>query len=155
MPYKDPKDPRKLQVVYAWAKANPEKVRLSKQKYALKNKEVVKERIRVWRENNKEKMQRARELWSKRNPHAHAARTRKRQAAMICRTPNWLTQDDIWLINEAYHLAALRTNFFQFQWDVDHVIPLQGKKVSGLHVPLNLQVIPAKHNYQKGNCYEL
>lgn len=155
MPYADPKDPRKLQCVYAWAANNPEKVKAAKAKYALKNKEAIKERIRLWREKNKEKMKLARELWSKRNPHAHAARTRKRQAAMMCRTPKWLTKDDIWLIGEAYHLAALRKKIFGFQWDVDHVIPLQGKKVSGLHVPLNLQVIPAQNNYQKGNCYEL
>jgi hypothetical protein len=155
MPYKDPNDPRRLQSVYAWGKANPEKVKAAKKKYALKNKEAVKERIRVWREQNKEKMALARKLWAERNPYSHAARTRKRQAAQIQRTPKWLTRDDIWLMEEAYALAALRTKMFAFQWDVDHIIPMQGKIVSGLHVPLNLQVIPAKHNYQKGNSYEL
>jgi hypothetical protein len=155
MPYKDPNDPRKLQGVYAWGKANPEKVKAAKRKYALKNADAVKERIRIWREKNKEKMELARKSWAERNPHNHLARTRKRQAAKIQRTPKWLTKDDFWLIEEAYSLAALRTKMFGFQWDVDHIVPLQGKKVSGLHVPDNIQVIPAKQNYQKGNSYEL
>ena len=67
------------------------------------------------------------------------------------RMPGWLSKDDKWLIKEAYELAALRSKMFGFSWHVDHVIPLQGKKVSGLHVPGNLQVIPAVENLRKKN----
>jgi hypothetical protein len=44
---------------------------------------------------------------------------------------------------------------FGFQWEVDHIIPLQGKFVSGLHVPTNLQVVPSIINRQKHNRYEV
>jgi hypothetical protein len=67
------------------------------------------------------------------------------------RTPIWLTEDDKWMMKEAYELAALRTKMFGFSWHVDHIVPLQGKAVSGLHVPTNLQVIPWLDNIRKKN----
>jgi len=150
MPYRDPEDPRKLQRVNAWSAANPEKVKAAKKKYAEKNKEACKARIAAWRENNKEKMAQLRKAWREANKHKSQAYVRKYQAAKRQRVPNWLTPDDNWMMEEAYELAIRRTKMFGFQWDVDHIIPLRGKTVSGLHTPLNLQVIPAVVNSSKG-----
>lgn len=77
----------------------------------------------------------------------------KRRAAKLQRTPAWLTPTDLWMIEEAYELAALRTKITGFSWHVDHKLPLQGKLVSGLHTPYNLQVIPGKDNVAKANKY--
>ena len=71
------------------------------------------------------------------------------------RTPSWVDNEVLFLIREIYDLAAIRTVQTGFAWHVDHVIPLQGKLVSGLHVPENLQVIPAVVNIQKKNKYEV
>ena len=78
----------------------------------------------------------------------------KRRTAKIKRTPAWLTADELWLIEQAYDLATLRTKMFGFSWHVDHVLPLQGRFVSGLHVPENLQVIPGVLNVAKANKYK-
>jgi hypothetical protein len=75
----------------------------------------------------------------------------KRHTAKLQRVPAWLTADDHWMIEQAYELAVLRTSMFGVPWHVDHVLPLQGKTVSGLHVPTNLQVILGVENARKGN----
>jgi hypothetical protein len=89
------------------------------------------------------------------NPGKVNADTAKRRIAKMHRTPAWLTVDDLWVIEQAYELAALRTKLFGFSWHVDHILPLQGKKVSGLHVPNNLQVIPWVDNVRKANRFEV
>jgi hypothetical protein len=110
--------------IIAWSAKNPEKVKL----YASKTKT-----------NNKGKV------------NAH---TVKRRLAKINRTPKWLTADDHWMIEQVYELAALRTKMFGFAWHVDHILPLQGELVSGLHTPYNLQVIPGADNVRKSNKFE-
>jgi len=82
-----------------------------------------------------------------------AAITAKYRASKKRRTPIWLSKDDLWLMEQFYELAALRTKATGFKWQVDHVIPIQGKLASGLHVPDNLQVLPAKLNQRKSNRY--
>ena len=84
-----------------------------------------------------------------------AAKTNLYRISKDCRTPMWLTQDDRWMIEQAYELAALRTKMFGFQWHVDHVVPLHGELVSGLHVPHNLRVIPAWDNRSKSNKFAI
>jgi hypothetical protein len=92
-------------------------------------------------------------VWAKENPHKVCAMASKRRASIKKRTPTWLTADDLWMIEEAYDLAQKRTKLFGFLWHVDHIVPLHGKKVSGLHVPNNLQVIPALYNQRKSSNF--
>lgn len=124
--------------------------------YALnphKEKAIARIRSVEWRLKNPqhEGMKAAKSRYKTENPGKVRADTVKRRTAKMHRTPAWLTSDDLWLIEQAYELAALRTKMFGFSWHVDHVIPLQGKAVSGLHVPTNLQVIPWLDNVKKAN----
>jgi hypothetical protein len=119
-----------------WALNNPNKVSIKNIKYKKKNKEKITEYNKLWWSSNKDK---------------RASYQAKRKASQLQRTPKWLTKDDLWIIEEAYSLAQLRTNLFGIDWHVDHIIPLQGKLVSGLHVPSNIQVIPATENVKKSN----
>ena len=110
-----------------------------------------------WRENNigNVKIKESKRLYKIKNPDMQVFYCAKRRAALMCRIPQWLTSEDLWLIKEAYSLAKLRTKMFGFEWHVDHVIPLQGKMVSGLHVPTNLQIIPWKENISKANKFNI
>ena len=65
--------------------------------------------------------------------------------------PKWLTKDHYKLIEMKYQLARYLTEVTGIKWEVDHIIPLQGKNVFGLHVPWNLRVITESENSRKSN----
>ena len=85
------------------------------------------------------------------NPAKHLARTRKRQASKLQRTPVWLTAEDHRLMTDYYQMAKELEAIFPWKQHVDHIVPLQGKLVSGLHTPLNLQILSEAANLQKSN----
>jgi len=139
----------------AYRAANAERISKSKQQWALANADYKAERDRLYAQTNPERRALARSKWSAANPGEDKASKAKNHAARIKRIPTWLDEDAEWMIAQAYELAALRTKLFGFSWHVDHIIPLNGKKVSGLHVPTNLQVIPWRDNLRKGNRMEV
>ena len=137
-----------------WYLRNKEKAIERAKKWAQENPERRYEIHRKNREKDRENHNRRNRDWNSRNQHIKTALEGKRRAAKLLRTPKWLTQDDLFILEEAYHLAKLRSQTTGIQYHVDHILPLQGKKVSGLHTPNNIQVIPAKINLQKSNKHE-
>ncbi len=75
----------------------------------------------------------------------------RRRATKMNATPSWLTDDDIQEIRNIYEQAKILSEKHGIKYHVDHVIPLSGKNVSGLHVPWNLQILTKKDNMLKSN----
>jgi hypothetical protein len=117
---------------------NRDKRLAKKANYYINNKEAIASKGVVYRKYPENK--------AKKN-----AASKFRKLAKIQRTPTWLSETAKWMIDEIYILSALRTQLTGVEWHVDHIIPLHGKKVSGLHIPSNLQVITAKENQIKSN----
>ncbi len=108
---------------------------------------------KAWYEAHKEKQLADKKIYRKENKDKCNALSAKRHAAKLQRTPPWLTKEQLAEIQEFYTLAK------ELQWlsdttdplTVDHIIALQGKNVSGLHVPWNLQILTKSANSSKRN----
>jgi len=70
------------------------------------------------------------------------------------RTPRWLIRDHHKEIYVFYLESAKLTKEIGIFYHVDHIIPLQGENVSGLHVPWNLQILTNSENTKKGNKFD-
>lgn len=110
--------------------------------------------IKKWQENNPDKINAASRRWRKRNPDKVCAAQVRRESAKSKRTPKWLTKDQLKEMEFFYTQAAMLRETTGVDWHVDHIVPLRGEKVSGLHVPWNLQLLPAAINIRKGNKHE-
>ena len=152
----------------AWNKANPDKYRTNSKRYRekhpdkvaaqyknwrLSNPDAVKKKNAGWQSANWEKYLGISSAWKKRNRGYTNAKCKARRLAQEQRTPKWLTENDFADIAKFYALSDELSRAYGFSWHVDHIIPLRGKSVSGLHVPGNLQVIPGSDNMRKGNRY--
>ena len=132
---------------------NVDKEASRKRNFQLKNREKINNYARVSYANKPELIRQKNSIWAKNNRSVKNTITADRWAAKIQRTPAWLNSEDHWFIKEIYDLATLRSTMTSVKWHVDHIVPLQGENVSGLHVPWNLQVIPATENMSKGNRF--
>jgi hypothetical protein len=135
----------------AWRAAHAEDLPAMRRDYREANKDAIAAKDREYYAANKERVAARRRAYRVENAATIASYNRARQLAKMQRTPKWLSVDDHWLMAQAYELAALRTKLFGFPWHVDHILPLHGRRVSGLHVPTNLQVIPGTDNCKKSN----
>lgn len=137
--------------VRQWREANPEKVRELKRQYAKANREKVRENSRRYRESNPEKVRERNRQWSEANPAKLAAYAGARRAQMTQSTPRWAESK---LIEVWYALARVMSETSGGeQYQVDHIVPLKGKTVCGLHVQDNFQIITARENASKGNRF--
>lgn len=121
------------------AKRNTEERKKYHQAYVDRNRETVRKTASRYIENNRGKVN---------------ARTAARHATKMQRQPKWLTKQEKLHMRCLYQVSAMRNRESDIKWHVDHIVPMQGENVCGLHVPWNLRVIPAEDNIRKSNRFE-
>jgi hypothetical protein len=172
---------RRSKTTKAWLLANPNKAAEYCKKWRDANPEQSSESNRSWYERNRtkkladdkcrrelnlqkflerERMSYARNRasalaknakWRESNRPTIAAYAAKRRSAKAERTPPWLSVEQHELILKFHIEASELTAATGVLHHVDHVVPLRGKTVSGLHVPWNMQILTATDNLKKNN----
>jgi len=90
-------------------------------------------------------------LYDKLNPGKAQARVAMRRSKLRKAAPRWLTDAHKRQIAEFYNIAKQHNATAPNSVHVDHIIPIRGKSVCGLHVPWNLQILSAADNIRKNN----
>jgi hypothetical protein len=88
------------------------------------------------------------------NPEYYKALTNQRRKRFKDATPIWLTKEQKKDIRNLYLEALKKFEETGVPYEVDHIIPINGKDVSGLHVSWNLRVITREENLRKSNKVE-
>ena len=149
-----------------YLKSNADKLRAYNAAYRLENKEKIAEKRKLkaeeykkyakeYRVTNKENVSLTKKKYVESNRSYINSYVAKRKADKLKRTPKWLTEIEIERINNEYRLAEIQSKLTGESWHVDHIIPLQGNLVSGLHVPTNLQAIRGVENWAKHNSFKV
>lgn len=123
-----------------------------KQQWRNVNKDKVAAYDKQWQEQNKDKKSVNYKRWQQNNRGYVNAYNSKRRADEKAATPSWADLDKIKsLYNVAQYFDWISGGFVKHH--VDHIVPLRGKNVCGLHVENNLQILIDKDNLRKSNNY--
>ena len=132
-----------------------EEIKESKRIYAKAwykdNKERSKANARAWQGRNPNKVQANTKAYREKNRRIAYASTGAHRASKVGVVPTWANTEAMREIYAEAHDLRKSTNI---NYHVDHIVPLQGEKICGLHVENNLQILTASENISKGNKFE-
>jgi hypothetical protein len=140
-----------IEKVRAWKARNPEKVLASQRARAIVNAEKNRAARKAWQERNPAEALESSRRYRERNRAKIRARLTVSKQGRERRRVQWANQDAIRAI---YEHAEFMTRTTGRPHVVDHIIPLQGRTVSGLHVASNLRVVEHHENARKHNAWE-
>lgn len=126
-------------------------LKLSNRRLYHSDLDASRERRRVYGKKNAQAARLRASQWAKENSGKVSAKVSARRALLLHRLPKWLTRAERDQIMLTYTFARAWSAATGVEHQVDHIIPLRGKNVCGLHVPWNLRIISAAENCRKGN----
>ena len=141
----------------AYRRENKEKLQeMFKQNYSVPEKRERHLALgKQWRESCQKAYKDGQRAWREKNPEKMAHYSAYHRALRKQAIPKWYSELDDFVVKEAYSLSRARARTTGTLWEVDHILPITGRKVCGLHVWNNLQVILASVNRSKHNKYEV
>lgn len=125
---------------------NLEKIKENNKKLYESKPEYYLEKAKLWASKNPEKRKEIEKRYNEKNPGEKVARTASYRARKKQAQPKWLTQEHLQEIKKFYANTPLGHH-------VDHICPIAGENVCGLHVPWNLAYLPEYQNESKGNRF--
>jgi len=146
------KERRSLQAKERY-EANREEIIKKHREYRAAHRKQQREYYKEYsaKEENKTKKALYSKEWRKNNPHLGKLSKIRRAERTEKATPVWLTPEHKEKIKKVYLRRDKKIEKTGDEYHVDHIVPLQGEKVCGLHVPWNLRVITAEANLKKNN----
>ena len=125
--------------------------------YRQTNKEAISERYKSYYKDNRESLLTKKRPMIRRhyrnNKIYYAEKSARSRATKLKQTPMWFNEEDKSYYKDLLEQQQLLKDAWGISYHIDHIVPLQGKKVSGLHCKENWQLIPAFDNLSKGNSY--
>ncbi len=115
-------------------------------------KDCEKKKLYQWRADNPEKLKAVFDRYYHKNIPYFRERVLIRHARIKERCVGWDSELTDLVTVEYTDLCKRRFTATGFKWHVDHIYPINGETVTGLHVWNNLQVIPATVNLKKGRA---
>ena len=154
--YREERKKIKAEYDRKYREENPDKIKQRGKNYhsRVKTEETYIKRRKDYaaKEENKERRNELARISTKKRPDKVAAKAARRRTFKQKATPPWLTKEHFEEIQEFYTLAQELAWLNEGEvFHVDHIIPIRGKNVCGLHVPWNLQLLPATKNLRKSN----
>lgn len=135
-------------------RANPKRAEYAKKRYQRDRAEVLAAK-RLERQQKPELFKERERAYALMYPGKVRAKGARRRKSLIRATPHWLTAIQQAQIEEFYELAVAKQMQTGVMQDVDHIVPLQGRDICGLHVPWNLQILTEFDNCSKHNKFDV
>ena len=120
----------------------------AKKRYYAKNREAVIARANA---RPREEKRRSQQKWKAKNPDKVKLAINIRRRRHKHATPPWVGELERAKIKDLYIMAQNLSNTTGERYVVDHIVPLQGENVCGLHAPNNLRVVTENENAAKSN----